>query len=359
MSRLSMTLIVLLILGYILYIGQGIIVPVLFSMLLAILLIPVCDFLQKRLRFPKVLATLVSVIIAFLFLAGIIYFLSAQISNFMQDMPAIKKQLAIHIDTLHQWIDTKMNISRSEQDQYLDSATSQLKENNGMIGQTFLSITGSLFTLFLLPIYTFLVLFYRSRIREFLIDVFKEESRDKVKDVISHSRTIVQSYMSGLLIEMVIVAVVNCAGFLILGIRYAIFLGVLAAILNLIPYVGMIIATVICMLVTVTTSQDLSQVLYVVIVLGGVQFIDNNILMPRIVGSKVRINALVTILGVLIGGTLAGVAGMFLSIPAIAIMKAVFDRVDDLKPWGYLLGDNEKGAVLEKPTRGRKKKIVE
>ncbi len=181
----------------------------------------------------------------------------------------------------------------------------------------------------------------------------------KVEEVLQDSRSIIQSYMVGLIIEMGIVAALNATGFLIIGIDYAIFLAVLAAILNMIPYVGMLIATIICMLVTLTSADNISDIIWVAVILTIVQFIDNNFLMPYVVSSKVKINALVSIIGVLIGGALAGVSGMFLSIPGIAIMKAIFDRVDDLKPWGMLLGDDLSMvvAVLEEELRKRRRKI--
>ena len=145
--------------------------------------------------------------------------------------------------------------------------------------------------------------------------------------------------MIGLTIEMAIITAINTIGFLIVGIKYALFLGLLAAILNLIPYVGMLIASIFCMLVTLTSSSNLTDVIWVLVVLSVVQFFDNNIIMPKVVGSKVKINALITIIGVVVGGALCGLSGMFLSIPIIAILKVIFDRVEGLEPWGRILGD--------------------
>jgi predicted PurR-regulated permease PerM len=170
-----------------------------------------------------------------------------------------------------------------------------------------------------------------------------------VHEVLSESGTIVQQYITGLLIETTIVFTLNCIGFLILGINYAIFLALLAALLNLIPYVGMLVANIICMLVTLVSSDSISNVLWVGIILAAVQFIDNNFGMPLIVGNKVRINALVTIIGVLIGGALCGIPGMFLAIPGLAVLKVIFDKVPDLQPWGLLLGDE--GEVVQKKPR--------
>ncbi|MBA4057671.1 MAG: AI-2E family transporter, partial [Marivirga sp.] len=182
--------------------------------------------------------------------------------------------------------------------------------------------------------------YYRKTIKSFLIGVFKNGTESKVREVLSESSTIAQQYVTGLMIETTIVFTLNTIGFLILGIKYAIFLALLAALLNLIPYVGMLVANIFCMLVTLVSSDNVRDVLWVGIVLAIVQFIDNNFGMPLIVGNKVRINALVTIVGVLVGGALCGIPGMFLAIPALAVMKVIFDKVPDLQAWGILLGDD-------------------
>jgi predicted PurR-regulated permease PerM len=186
-------------------------------------------------------------------------------------------------------------------------------------------------------------------IKNFFVGVFKNGEEDRVQEVLSESGTIAQQYITGLLIETTIVFTLNSIGFLILGIKYAIFLALLAALLNLIPYVGMLVANLVCMLVTLVSSENISDVLWVGIILAVVQFIDNNFGMPLIVGNKVRINALVTIVGVLIGGALCGIPGMFLAIPGLAVLKVIFDKVPDLQPWGLLLGDE--GEVTPKKAR--------
>jgi predicted PurR-regulated permease PerM len=344
--KLSLVLFILIASGFILWIGQGIIVPIAFSFLLAVLLMPVVNFLERKL--PRVISIILTLFIAVLFIAGLVYFLSWQIAHFMDDLPAIKQQINEHIRTIQTWIRSNFDLSRREQNAYVNDAVSQLKENGGMIGKTLLGVTGSLFTLFLIPIYTFLILYYREMIYEFLIDIFHGKSEAKAAEIISESQSLVFSYISGLLIEMGIVAVINSAGFLIIGVKYAIFLSVFVAIMNLIPYIGILIASVFCMMITLTSSSELSDVLLVGGVLVAVQFIDNNIIMPRVVGSKVKINALVTIWGILIGGAIAGISGMFLSIPTIAILKTTFDRIEDLKPWGMLLGAEEKKEERKK-----------
>jgi predicted PurR-regulated permease PerM len=342
--KITLVLLMLSVIGGLIFIGQDIIIPLAFSILLAVLLLPFNTYLEKK-RVPRVLAIIISLTLSIVFIGGVVYFLSSQIARFMNDVPAIKEHLAGHTKTLQSWITHQFNITRVEQTTILDNATEKIKNSGtGFLGDTFLSFTQGVMVVILLPVYSFLILYYRSMIKQFLIAVFKNENAEKVKDVLNQSKFIVQGYMMGLIIEMGIVAAINTAGFAVVGIKYAVFLGVLAAILNMIPYIGMLIASVFCMLITLTTSTHMSDVVWVAVILIVVQFIDNNIIMPKVVSAKVKINALITILGVLIGGALAGVSGMFLSIPGIAILKIIFDRVENLQPWGILLGDDITGS---------------
>ena len=338
-KKLGFTLLSLTLICLAIYIGKNIIAPFAFAILLAILLLPITNFLEK-IHVPKIMASLIAIFTAIIFISTIVYFLSSQVSGFVQDIPSIKSHLSDHFTTIQKWVYQKFNFTVKEQTSMIATAKDKIQNSgSNVIGQTFISVTGALLTIVLLPVYTFLILYYRNMIRKFLIALFKGEHENKVKEVLQESRSIVQGYMMGLIIEMVIVATINAAGFFILGIQYAIFLAVLAAILNMIPYIGMLIASVFCMLITLSTSNNISDIIGVVVILVLVQFIDNNIIMPKVVSSKVKINALISILGVLIGGALAGISGMFLSIPTIAILKVIFDRVEHLKPWGILLGD--------------------
>lgn len=340
-KRLSLNLLTITLLGTILYVGQAIIVPLCFSVLLATLLLPIVNFLQRRLRFPKVLAIILSIFVSLILIVGIFYLLSHQVSLFLQDFDVIKERLADLFTSLQRWVDTTFNVDASAQRQYLRETAENIKESGpGMLGKTVGTITEMLAYVVFLPIYTFLILYYRGLIKKFIVAVFKRGDDQQVTDVLHQSQSISQSYVVGLLIDMTIVFALNSLGFLILGIKYAVFLALVAALLNLVPYIGMLIANIFCMLITLVSSPYLSDVVWVAVILAVVQFIDNNFLIPLVVGNKVRINALVTIVGVVLGGALAGISGMFLAIPALAVMKVIFDHVESLKPWGMLLGDD-------------------
>jgi predicted PurR-regulated permease PerM len=174
---------------------------------------------------------------------------------------------------------------------------------------------------------------------EFIRRLFKSEHHSTVADILLNTKNIIQSYLVGLFFEMLIMAVLNSTGLLLLGIPYAIILGILGAILNIVPYIGGIIAIALPMLIAYVTKDSYTYPLMVLGIYIAIQFIDNHYLIPHIVAKRVKINALVSVIVVLIGGELWGISGMFLSIPIIAILKVIFDHIDDLKPYGYLLGN--------------------
>jgi predicted PurR-regulated permease PerM len=319
------------------YLGQDIIVPLAMAVLLAVLLRPIENWLL-RLGIPKVLAISIAVTLAVLVLAGITILISMQISDFSDEWPKLKRNINDAYRDIRRWIRREYSVSYRQQDQYLKKAQTQTLENF-QSAETLGIVTGPLGSLILIPIYVFLFLYYRAMLLHFLVVLFADKYKEQVMEIVGEIKSIIQSYMVGLMLETGAVAVMNCIGLLLLNVQYAILLGVMAAILNLVPYIGGLVATVLAVMITFINHPDGYTLAGVVGVFLAVQFIDNNVLVPLVVGSKVRINALVSIVGVLIGGALAGISGMFLSIPAIAILKVVFDKIEGLKPWGILLGD--------------------
>jgi predicted PurR-regulated permease PerM len=339
-QRLSLTLLSLGIIAAAVVLGKDVLLPILFATLLATLLLPITNYFVRK-GMPRILSIGLPVLLTLIVTAGLIYFLSIQIINFLDDAPELNKKLTQVGTSAQKWVNQHIHITVRKQNEYIQETVEGIKDNSPrLVGVTFGSITGIVAYIILLPIYTFLMLYYRTHIKTFLIGVFKNGSEDRVKEVLVESSTIAQQYVTGLMIETGIVFTLNTIGFLILGIKYAIFLALLAALLNLIPYVGMLVANVFCMLITLVTADDVKSVLWVGVILAAVQIIDNHFLMPLIVGNKVRINALVTIIGVLVGGLLCGIPGMFLAIPTLAVLKVIFDKVPELNPWGVLLGDD-------------------
>ena len=344
-----------------LHLGRVILLPLFFSILLAILLLPVANFLQRK-GVNKVVALFLTLICALSLIGTVVYFLTTQIGSFLNDIPALEKRLDELTATVQKWVRENLNITIRKQNQYLNETAEKMSnEGTGIVQMTVLTLKDIISYVVFLPVYTFLILYHKDMIKRFLIEICRRSEKDTVTEVLYESQSISQQYVMGLLIQMSIVFTLNSIGFLIGGIKYPIFLALVAALLNIVPYIGMIIANIFCIMITLVSSENTSDIFIVFGVLVGVQLIDNNVLMPLVVGSKVKLNALVIILGVLTAGALCGIAGMFLAIPGLAVMKVVFERVDTLKPWAILLGDEttakleEKNAIKSTFSRIRKK----
>ena len=323
---------------YILYIGQGIILPVLYAAILAVLLNPLVNRLCHH-RVNRILAIFIAVILLLLVFGGVVYFVINQSLRFGDSLPALEQKINILLETFSKWISRTFNISAKKVNAWVvDTENTQLNASAAILGQTLITATNVLKLFFLIPVYVFMFLFYKPLLLDFISRLFRKESHETVSEVLFETKTLIQSYLVGLLIEAAIVASLNATGLLLLGIDYAILLAIIGALLNIIPYIGGIIAVVLPVLIAYTTKSPV-YVLGVLILYMIVQFTDNHYIMPRIVASKVRINALVSIVVVFIGGAIWGVAGMFLSVPLTAIVKVIFDRITPLKPWGFLLGD--------------------
>lgn len=316
---------------YILSVLADIFIPVAFAVLIAILLNPLYVRMEKRIS--KVPAIILSILVAILFLVGLFYFLSTQIAGFVDKVPLIQKKVGMLIANADVWTDKNFGINLKKQ---MDSLNAN---GSGLVRNTLGTILGTLSVVVLIPIYVFMLLFYKPLILDFLFNVFSEKHSLRVAEILSETKAAVQSFMQGLMIETAIVCIMNSVALIAIGVPSAVVIGVIGGILNILPYIGGLIAIALPVLMVTITRDGYSAQLLVIGSYLVIQFIDNNILVPRIVSKKVQINALISIIIVLLGGALWGIAGMFLSIPFIGVLKIVFDRVDDLKPWGKLLGD--------------------
>ncbi|MBL4678271.1 MAG: AI-2E family transporter [Mucilaginibacter sp.] len=358
--KLACVLFSLISLVYIVIIGKEILSPLIFSSLFAILLLPLAQFLEMKVRLPRSAACMIAVVILLCSIGIILYVIGSQISGLANDWPQFQIQLNKSIDAIQNWISANFHVDAHKQLTYVNSAKSKIMESGTtVVGATLLSISGIMLFLVFTFIYTFFFLLYRKLIMRFFESVFLDENKQTVHDIVEQVQFIIRKYIIGLLIEMAIVAGVVCLVFWALGVKYAILLGLITGLFNIIPYIGILTALVISALVTFATATVLTKVLLVIITLVIVHLIDSNILLPLVVGSKVRINALITVLGVIIGEMIWGIPGMFLSIPVIAVLKIIFDRVDSLKSWGIILGDEEqKQNRLAKKITDRRRKLV-
>ncbi len=325
-------------LGFLVYIGQDIIIPICFALLFAILLDPLVTLFQK-IKIPRTLAITLAIIIAFLLISVSIYFISNQLSLFNESFPKFREKFNIVSEQIKSWMSTEFNISLQTINSQTDKWSKSIFDKSGaMIGYSVNKVTELIIMWLLIPVYVYLFLYYQTLLLLFIERVSDKGNQKKIGEVMIEGKKMIQSYLLGLLFEAIIMSILNSAGLLILGIEYAVLLGIIGALLNVIPYLGGIVSTALPMLVAIVTKDSLSSPLLVLGVYLLIQFIDNNFIVPFVVASRVKINALFSIIVVLVFGSLFGIAGMFLAIPFIAIAKIIFDRVESLKPYGLLLG---------------------
>ncbi|MFW0735922.1 AI-2E family transporter [Flavobacterium sp. T12S277] len=340
-AKLAFILVSFISFAFIFCIGKDIITPVLLAFLFAVLLVPIFTFLHSRLKFPRHLAAAACILLFALSIVGILVFISYQISDIANDFDAIKKNANAFITDIHKFIKDHFHVSIGEQKKYLDNvAKDSVQNGKSSIGSAIISITDLLLDCTIIPIYTFLFLLYKDHFILFLAKLVPNEDHAILKDILSQIKVSINNYIVSLIFEMIVVSILTSLGLWIIGVKYFILLGLITGILNMIPYIGILIAGIITVIASLTGTPENSIILGILIVNIIVQLIDNNILVPLIINSKVEINAFVSIMGIIIGGAAAGISGMFLAIPLLAILKIIFERIESLAPWGYLMGNH-------------------
>lgn len=341
-----------------LYMAQSLIVPLIFGTVIAVLLHPLLRVFIKW-KFNRILAISITLLLAFVVIAAFLLFMYSQLTLFSKSWPVFVNKFSSLLNQTIHWIPGYFDISALKVNAWIaETKANILNGSSALIGQTLLSVGSGLVVVFIVPVYVFLLLLYKPLLLDFIHQVFSHQSQDKVTAIVGQTKSVIQRYLVGLVIETVLVAILNSVGLLILGIDYAILIGVLGALLNLIPYIGGLVAVAIPMMIALVTKDSAWYAFYVMAAYYLVQLIDNNYIVPKIVASKVRINALASIFVVLAGGALWGVAGMFLSIPLVAIFKVLCDHIEALHPIGFLLGDTMPENIIHKIKRLKKTKTV-
>jgi len=347
-ARLPLILISLIALGYLAMLGQTILAPFILGLLFAILLLPLASILEKKLRFPRPLASIASVLVMILIVFIVVYFIGNQLRFLVSAWPRLETQLTEALRSLQEWIHHTFHIEISRQVKFLSSISGRaMSASTSMATGLLLSFSGLLLFLIFTLLYTFFILCHRKRLVEFLVSSFNKENSHTVFAIVEQTQYMVKKYIIGLFIEMFVVFCISGILLWIVGSNFVLLLALITGIFNVIPYIGIFTALLLSALITFATGTAV-KALFAALSILLVHIIDSNFLMPVILGSKVRINALIIIIGVIIGEMIWGISGMFVAIPIIAIMKIISDNVESLEPWAILLGDEEKDMSKKK-----------
>lgn len=326
----------------ILIVGKTVLIPLTVALLLSFMLLPISSKLESW-RIPRAVAIIISLIIAIAFFAGLIYFFYTQVLMFVNDWPELSKQVSSKVDNIYSFIHEKFNYSKWEQKNWLNDRITKTGESAGQYLMSFFTATGSFFAaIALLPIFIFFITYYRDKFSTFIHLVFTKEKAIHALDITKKVSTVSQKYLKGLFLVIIILSILNSAGFLIFGLKHAILFGVLAALLNIIPYIGILIGSILPITMAIITKDQFSAVLGVAMVCVVVQFLENNFITPFVVGGSVSINPFTAILALVVSAMIWGVVGMILALPLVGMMKVAFDNIEPLKPYGYLIGEEGK-----------------
>lgn len=338
--KLTLVLLSVISIGFLVKIGQSILVPLFSAFLLALLFLSFANFLERKLKFSRAISTFFSLVLILVGTSALVYFFSLQMGDFINDIPMLETQFAKTFTELQTWIKREFDINFKVQMKYLNQGLEKLLSSSGVILSFTVSMFSNIFAFLTFSIIFFVfILNYRQNFHQFIINVFSSEHRAKVNSVLSEVQGMIKDYIFGLFIQILIVSVLTSVFLSILGVKYAILLGVLTGLLNVIPYIGILISVIIACFISFATGGG-DNILIILLGYIGIHFVDANITLPFVVGSKVKINAFFSFLALLIGEQLWGVSGMFFGIPFLAILKIIFESVKNLEPWGKVLGED-------------------
>ncbi len=333
------TLASILLTGYFLVISRGLINPLLAALIVALALKPFANKLEKL--YPSRLgSTLLSVLLFIFIFLGIAIFFSTQLRHMDFEIQTLKANFNGMPGKIQGVMTDLLGVSAEQQIVILKDTFNALLKNSATFLNRTLSATTSFISSFVVFVISlFFILYYRAFLVSFLYITVDYKNHRKLTTILSKIQLVVSAYILGLLLIIFIVAVLNSLGLLILGIENALLFGVMAAVLTLIPYIGILLGALLPILFALLTTDSLWYPLCVLFIFMFIQFLEGNFLTPNIVGRQVSINPFAAILGLIVGGSLLGIIGIMFALPVLAILKVICDEVSGLKPIGFLIGN--------------------
>lgn len=357
-TKTAAVLLIVVLTGFLLIYLKAILFPITLSVFFSFLLLPMVQQLERR-RVARWLAIVIGLVLVVTVMVGLFMFFGSQVVSLVGEMPTIKAQLVGKLDDLQHYIETVTRVSIESQNNWIATRVIEMADSATGVAVSIFSATGTALAMMgLVPILAFFMLLHRDRFRHF-IHMVGGEHGDHAVDVVRAVSAVSQKYLKGLTIDVFILCILNSVGLSILGIPYAILLGSLAGVLNIIPYVGVMIGSLMPVLMALLTKDSLWYAVGAWGVCSFVQFLDNNFITPKIVGSSVSINPLAATFALLFGGMIWGIQGMVLSIPVVGMMKVALDNIEQLKPFGYLLGEQYNYDTSEKEGSGSARRLMD
>lgn len=339
--RNSMILLFFVLLTIILYYGKQVLVMLIFPTFLAMLMAPVSNYLEKF-KIPRIVTTIISVLIIVIIIVATFWMLTAQIVSFAEELPVIEEKFHRLLNTVQVWFEEQFGISPVQQVEAINNqANNFISQAGAFITKAVTGTFNLIGKLIIVLVFTFLFLLHREKYEDFFIMLSSDKDEEQTRLVIDKISKVGQQYLTGRAITIVILTIFYTIGLLIIGIKNAFLLSAIAAIVTFIPYVGPILGGVFPVFMALVTEDSFGPVLGVIIVLSIAQTIDNYFISPVVIGGNINISPFFTIFILILGGIMWGLAGVILFLPMLGIVKIIFDNVDGLTPYGFLIGDQD------------------
>ncbi len=318
--------------------AQQFLAPLALAVLLSYLLYPVANFLERG-GLARILANLISIILAIVVLIAVIHFFSGQFSVFVEDFPQMRAQTAANLRVAQDWVSDVFGVSNSAIRDWIEERIANLTNLDNTIKTVFKATTRTLVIIGLMPVYIFFMLYYRTKFYKFILRMAPDKEEYRAEKILDEMNKVTTRYMTGVFTVVLILAVVHSVAFTIIGLKYPILLGITAAIFNFIPYFGTLIGALVPLTISMVAMDSLDYTFWVLVYFLIIQFTENNILTPNITGGNVSLNPLVTILSLIVGSMIWGVTGMLIVIPFVAMFRIFCEHFSFLKPVAFLLSD--------------------
>ncbi|MCE2773259.1 MAG: AI-2E family transporter [Bacteroidetes bacterium] len=320
------------------YLGRSVLIPLCFSALLAFILYPICKWLEVR-KIPRGIAIVLALLLITGILGGIVLLLITQIAEFASEWELLKEKLLLTANDLGNWIGVRFHLDYQEQADIIRSfIESSGNQAIPILKTTANSFTELLFFLIMIPLITALILYNRGLLSNALYAWFPQEQRNAIHQILLESVTAYYRFVRGMLLVYLTVGILNSIGLYFIGLPHPLLFGFIAAILTFIPYVGIMIASLLPITIAWVNYNSIWYPIAVIAVFATVQLLEAYLIFPFAVGNQIKINSLVVIVAILMGGLVWGAAGMILFIPLISIFKLIADRTEQLRPISILLG---------------------
>lgn len=369
--------------------GKGFLIPLITAIILAMIMAPVAAKFHSW-GLSRGLAVLLADLVVVVFIAFMVFLLAAQANQVASNWSQIEKRMKPKIEQTRQFLNQKLKMdlsslgqpaqniqdstqqsqgsgnpqnARAQQEEQgnqqqqmpspaatqeknsSNSGSSAMPFNTDQIRQKLTSIIRNLFSflsqMLLVLIYTFFFLYYKDKFKNTVIGMVHEGKQEQARDILEKSAKAAQNYLLGRFILILILAMMYMAGWSLIGLKYAIFIALISALFSLVPYVGNFLALMLAIAMSFVSGGGTGQIIAIVGIFAVAQFVESYILEPFVVGSKVDINPVMVIVGVVLGGIVWGVMGMLLAIPILGILKVILDNIQSLRPLGYALDERD------------------